>query len=174
MKDVNDRVILLLFTLSFIALLLALFNFWVPFGLAVSGCCIPPAIAQSRSGPPATSRRSPAVTSFIRHSSRNFPLKLSQYPFSHGLPGSMYNVPVPRFPSHWRNFWATNSGPLSDRMCSGIPRHSITSDNVSARITSRLPILRSTRIAKHSRVYSSSSVSNRSVLPSCVLALTKS
>ena len=26
---------------------------------AVSGCCIPPAIAQSRSGPPATSRRSP-------------------------------------------------------------------------------------------------------------------
>ena len=40
-------------------------------------------------------------------------------------------------PAHWRNFWATNSGPLSDRMCSGIPRHSITSDNVS--ITSRLP-----------------------------------
>ena len=68
------------------------------------------------------------------------------------------------YASHWRNFWAMNSGPLSERMCSGIPRHSITSDNVS--ITSELPILRSTRIARHSRVYSSSSVSNRSVRPS--------
>ena len=41
---------------------------------------------------------------------------------------------------------------MSDRICSRIPRHSITSDNVS--ITSDLPILRSTRIARHSRVYS--------------------
>ena len=40
----------------------------------------------------------------------------------------MYNVPVPRFPSHWRKSRARNSGPLSDRICSGIPRHSITSD----------------------------------------------
>ena len=40
MKDVNDRVILLLFTLGFIALLLALFNFWVPFGLAVFGILV--------------------------------------------------------------------------------------------------------------------------------------
>ena len=40
MKDVNDHVILLLFTLSFVALLLALFNFWVPFGLAVFGILV--------------------------------------------------------------------------------------------------------------------------------------
>ena len=38
-----------------------------------------------------------------------------------------------------------NSGPLSDRRCSGIPRHSITSDNVS--ITSRPFSLRATRSA---------------------------
>ena len=96
----------------------------------------------------------------------------SQYPFSQGLPGSMYNVPVPTFPSHWRKSRARNSGPLSDRICSGTPCHTITSDNVS--ITSGLPILRSTRMARHSLVYSSSSVRSRSVLPSCVLALTKS
>ena len=40
MKDANDRVILLLFTLVFIALLLALFNFWAPFGLAVFGILV--------------------------------------------------------------------------------------------------------------------------------------
>ena len=28
----------------------------------------------------------------MRNSSRSFELKLSQYPFSHGLPGSMYSV----------------------------------------------------------------------------------
>src|ERR1039458_10573448 len=39
----------------------------------------------------------------FKNSSRSFPLKLSQYPFSHGLPGSMYNVLVPSFPSHFRN-----------------------------------------------------------------------
>ena len=43
----------------------------------------------------------------------------------------MYSVPVPRFANHWRSCWAMNSGPLSDRICSGIPRHNITSDNVS-------------------------------------------
>ena len=59
----------------------------------------------------------------------------------------MYNVPVPRFPSHWRNFWATNSGPLSDRMCSGIPRHSITSDNVSITSEAAHPSLHSDRQA---------------------------
>ena len=110
---------------------------------AVSGCYIPPAIAQSQSGPPSTNRRS--HHSGIR--SLSFPLKLSQYPFSQGLPGSMYNVPVPSFSSHWHKSRARNSG---------------------------LPILRSTRIARHSLVYSSGSVRSRSVLPSCTLALTKS
>ena len=84
----------------------------------------------------------------------------------------MYSVAVPSFASHWRSCWAMNSGPLSERRCSGMPFHSITSDNVS--MTSWVPILRSTRIARHSRVYSSISVNNRNVFPSCVLALTKS
>ena len=30
-----------------------------------------------------------------QHSSRSFPLKLSQYPFSQGLPGSMYSLTIP-------------------------------------------------------------------------------
>src|ERR1039458_4804402 len=33
----------------------------------------------------------------------------------------MYNVFVPSFPSHFRNSSAMNSGPLSERICSGIP-----------------------------------------------------
>ncbi len=40
MKDKNDRVILLIFTFGLIALVLALFNFWVPFGLAVFGILV--------------------------------------------------------------------------------------------------------------------------------------
>ena len=36
----------------------------------------------------------------LRFQTGNAGLKLSQYPFSQGLPGSMYNVPVPSFPSH--------------------------------------------------------------------------
>jgi hypothetical protein len=32
----------------------------------------------------------------FKHSSRSFPLNDSQYPFSQGLPGSMYNGRVPR------------------------------------------------------------------------------
>jgi len=84
----------------------------------------------------------------------------------------MYNVPVPRLANHFRNSRATNSGPLSERKYSGIPRTTITSASVS--ITSLLPSLRATRIARHSRVYSSISVSSRRLLPSCVTALTKS
>ena len=59
---------------------------------------------------------------------------------------------------------AANSGPLSERICSGIPRHSITSDTVS--ITSCEFSRRVTRSARHSRVYSSISGSARSI-PVC-------
>jgi hypothetical protein len=86
-------------------------------------CCIPPATFPSESVPPSASKRSFRV----KNSSRNFPLKLSQYPFSHRLPGSMYNILVPSFPSQFRNSPAIYSGPLSERMCSGIPRTNITS-----------------------------------------------
>ena len=65
-----------------------------------------------------------------------------------------------------------NSGPLSERTWSGVPRVTMTSASTS--ITSSLPSRRATRIARHSRVYSSMSVSRRTVRPSCVRVLTKS
>ena len=46
--------------------------------------------------------------------------------------------------------------------------------SASGSITSYLPSLLATRIAMHSRVYSSISVNIGRVLPSCVIALTKS
>jgi hypothetical protein len=48
----------------------------------------------------------------------------------------MYSVPVPTFANHFRSSSTTNSGPLSERMFSGIPRYSVTS--ASASITSYL------------------------------------
>jgi hypothetical protein len=84
----------------------------------------------------------------------------------------MYNVLVPTLPSHFRNSSAMNSGPLSERMCSGIPRSNITSAKVS--ITCKLPKRRATRNAKHSLVYSSITTRIRSARPSCVIAFTKS
>lgn len=39
----------------------------------------------------------------------------------------MYNVPVPSFASHCRNSFATNSGPLSERIFSGVPRPELRS-----------------------------------------------
>src|SRR5579863_1817680 len=74
----------------------------------------------------------------------------------------MYSVPVPTFASHFRSSSATNSGPLFERMFSGIPRYSITS--ASALITSYLPSFLATQIASQFDVYSSISVSMRSVL----------
>jgi hypothetical protein len=83
----------------------------------------------------------------------------------------MYKVLVPTFPNHSRNAFAMNSGTLSERMCSGIPRINITSANAS--ITCMLPNRRATRNAKHSRVYSSISTRMRSARPSCVIPFTK-
>src|SRR5512137_926720 len=60
-------------------------------------------------------------------------------------PGAQLRQPLPQLLGH-------EPGPLSERMFSGIPRNSITSANTS--ITSYLPSLLATRIAKHSRVYS--------------------
>ena len=48
-------------------------------------------------------------------------MKLSQYPFSQGLPGSMNSVFTPTLPSQCRTALAANSGPLSDLICSGGP-----------------------------------------------------
>jgi hypothetical protein len=49
-------------------------------------------------------------------SSRSFALKLSQQPFSHGLPGSIYAAVAPTAAIHFLTAFATNSGPLSDLM----------------------------------------------------------
>jgi hypothetical protein len=84
----------------------------------------------------------------------------------------MYNVFVPVAASHLRRSWATNSGPLSERMCSGMPRSIMASARTS--ITFRLLSLRRGRIARHSRVNSSIRFSIRTVLPSWVNVLTKS
>src|ERR1039457_3204972 len=46
------------------------------------------------------------------HASLSFPFKLSQYPFSQGLPGSIYNVFAPTPANHCRSCLATNSGPV--------------------------------------------------------------
>jgi hypothetical protein len=67
---------------------------------------------------------------------------------------------------------ATNSGPLSERRCSGTPFTTITSARAS--ITFAELHLRSGRIIRHSLLCSSIRFSIRTVLPSCVLALTKS
>jgi len=48
-----------------------------------------------------------------RHSSRNFPLKLSFAPFCQGLPGSIGAVSIPAPFSHCRTALEMNSGPLA-------------------------------------------------------------
>ena len=57
-----------------------------------------------------------------RHSSRNFPLKLSFDPFCQGLPGSMGAVSIPAWSNHCSTTLETNSGPLSDRRYFGAPK----------------------------------------------------
>ena len=135
---------------------------------AVSGCYIPPAMAQSQSGPPSTNRRS-------HHSG----IRLSA---SHG---NAHNTHCPRdyrvrcITFRFRPSPATGASPGPETLgrcrIEYAPGPLATpSRPTPASITSGLPILRSTRMARHSLVYSSSNVRSRSVLPSCVLALTKS
>ena len=50
------------------------------------------------------------------------PLKVSMYPFSQGLPGSMKRVVTPTRASHCRTAVAVSSGPLSERRYAGVPR----------------------------------------------------
>ena len=70
-------------------------------------------------------------------SSLSFLLKLSLYPFSHGLPGWMKSVFTPTRPSQPWTTLAVNSGPLSERICSGA--RLTTNNSVSAWITSSDP-----------------------------------
>src|ERR1700747_3250228 len=84
----------------------------------------------------------------------------------------MYRVLAPVSASHLRRSLATNSGPLSERRCSGTPFVTITSARAS--ITFAELHLRSDRIIRHSRLCSSIRFNIHTVLPSYVLALTKS
>ena len=84
----------------------------------------------------------------------------------------MYSVLAPVAASHLPSSLATNSGPLSERRCSGTPLITITSANTE--ITFALLHLRSHRIIRHSLLCSSIRFNIRTVRPSCVLALTKS
>ncbi len=63
--------------------------------------------------------RSVSKISPSRSSSLSLPLNDSTYPFSQGLPGSIYSGAISRFPSQLLRAFAMNSGPLSDRMYSG-------------------------------------------------------
>jgi hypothetical protein len=65
--------------------------------------------------------------SMLKHSSRNFPLKLSLSPFCHGLPGSIKAVSMFASASQLRMAWLTNSGPLSERRNAGAPSSRVTS-----------------------------------------------
>ena len=71
----------------------------------------------------------------------------------------MNNISIPNLESHSRTALATNSGPLSDLMCFGMPCLGI-------RRTSRELCLRATSIARHWRVNSSTTVRNFRGLPS--------
>ena len=70
------------------------------------------------------------ISSF-KHLSLSLRLKGSQNPFSHGDPGSMLRFLVPRVVSHSRRTFATISGPLSERMWTGIPLIGMASASVS-------------------------------------------
>ncbi|KQS79900.1 hypothetical protein ASG32_24925 [Methylobacterium sp. Leaf361] len=99
-------------------------------------------------------------------------MKLSQYPFSHGDPGAMYWICEPVLATHLRNAFEIISGPLSQRMCSGMPCRHIAS--ASASITPTLLMRRATFNAKQARLCSSRSVRMRKLRPSWVCACTKS
>ena len=83
----------------------------------------------------------------------------------------MYRVYSPTFLSHSPTALAVNSGPLSERMCSGTPLDAINSARVSITSEDRMP--RPARMARHSLVYSSMTVSSRMAWPSYTLIWTK-
>jgi hypothetical protein len=84
----------------------------------------------------------------------------------------MNSVRTPIRPSQARTTLAVNSPPLSDLIWSGGPRP--TNRSVSACSTSSEVSRRATTMARHSRVYSSMTVSMRKGRPSEVRSCTKS
>ena len=100
------------------------------------------------------------------HSSLSLPLKLSQYPFSQGDADAMYWIRETVLATYLRSDFEIISGPLSQRMCSGMPWRHIAS--ASASMTPRLLMRRATFSAKQARLCSSISVRMRKLRPSRV------
>jgi hypothetical protein len=117
------------------------------------------------------SRRLPNASA-LSSASRTLLLNDSAHPFSHGAPGSMYKVSRAAAAIHDRIAWAMNSGPLSDRTCAGAPRCRTTP--ASAALSALAVMPRPTSRARHSRVYSSTSVNHSSGPPSVVRSCRKS
>ena len=87
------------------------------------------------------------------YSSRCSLLKLSQSPFCHGEPGSMWSTLTPSLSNHSLIAIEMNFGPLSQRMRFGTP--SVANGSASVSIASSLVMLRPNLILKQSRVCSS-------------------
>src|SRR5581483_11067250 len=108
----------------------------------------------------------------FKHSSRNFPWKLSTCAFCTGFPGSICTTSIFFSSAHAKKCRLVNSGPLSERIASGTPR--------SATIVSSTRVIRgpgnpvSTSSAKHSRVYTSITLNTRNFLPLSAASCTKS
>src|SRR5271166_2035813 len=107
-----------------------------------------------------------------RNSSRKRLLNDSLQPFSQGLPGATWIGSAPLPGSHPASASQTNSLPLSLRMLTGAPRLPIT--RASTPRTSHPVSDAATCNARHSLVYSSTKVSQRSGLPPAVRSATKS
>src|ERR1700678_1997344 len=75
----------------------------------------------------------------------------------------MCNVFAPVFASHLRSSMATNSGPLSDRKCSGTPFSTMMS--AGAEMTLDEDQRRSARTIRHSRVSADLEAKERRMLP---------
>ena len=78
----------------------------------------------------------------------------------------MKSVDTPILPSQPRIASAINSGPLSERMCCGTPRSTMT--DASTPITSSAMIDRAACVHRHSRVYSSTIARTFTCRPSSV------
>lgn len=93
-------------------------------------------------------------------------------PVCHGLPGAMKAGPMAASRSQRMTLAAVNSAPLSDRTNAGLPYGRISRDSV--RMTSCDLRLAPTSIARHSRVYSSITLSIFNARPSTDWSCTKS
>jgi hypothetical protein len=108
----------------------------------------------------------------FKHSSRNFPLKLSINELSVGLPGRIYSTSIPLLRAHELKSREINSGPLSTRIRSGYPlMYATSSRNLVTRLAGSDE---DTAIPGQNRVKSSMIVSTRNLRPPAKESDTKS